>query len=159
MILMILSAPPDTRRGIWVGQAANASVPSSYLRRWVAMSCNNWKVRMSQTRTAPSCPPDTIRFGWPCTEREQRLLTESAWPITELISLDEFMSKNLSLESSVAATSMLCSGHSSIALIYVSMHKSYLIYLPLRISSPAVKLKSQISLPDWTSKIETMLSL
>jgi len=63
IILIIESAPPDASKGIAVGQAARASAPSSYLRLWAAMSCKSWKVRMSHTLTAPSCPPDTIKLG------------------------------------------------------------------------------------------------
>ena len=63
MIFIMQSAPPEANSGIMVGHAANASVPSSYFRLCAAMSCRSWKVRMSHTRTAPSWPPDTIKFG------------------------------------------------------------------------------------------------
>ena len=65
IILMIESAPPDARRGIEVaaGHAASARVPSSYFLRCAVTSCSNWNVRISQTRTAPSWPPDAIKFG------------------------------------------------------------------------------------------------
>ena len=67
MIFIMESAPPDAKRGIDVaaGQAASASVPSSYFRRWAATSWSSWNVRISHTRTAPSWPPDTIKLGCP----------------------------------------------------------------------------------------------
>lgn len=62
MTFTIESAPPVASKAI-EGLAANAKVPSSYLRLCDGISWRSLKVRKSQTRTAPSWPPDTIKWG------------------------------------------------------------------------------------------------